>query len=81
MGYKEEYEGYEVGMRRGIKRGMSGTRRGKRRGMRRGMRRDRRRRPTEGACSMAVPAMSTRPRTSALRMPSTHPTIRNANYM
>ena len=24
--------------------------------------------PTEGACSMAVPAMSTRPRTSALRM-------------
>ena len=29
--------------------------------------------PTEGACSMAVPAMSTRPRTNALRMPSTHP--------
>ena len=28
--------------------------------------------PTDGACSMAVPAMSTRPRTSALRMPSTH---------
>ena len=25
-----------------------------------------RRRPTEGACSMAVPAMSTRPRTCAL---------------
>ena len=36
--------------------------------------------PTEGACSMAVPAMSTRPRTSALRMPSTHPAIRNANH-
>ena len=35
--------------------------------------------PTEGACSMAVPAMSTRPRTSALRMHSTHPAIRNAN--
>ena len=35
---------------------------------------------TEGACSMAVPAMSTRPRTSALRMPSTHPAIWNANY-
>ena len=29
--------------------------------------------PTEGACSMAVPAMSTKLRTSALRMPSTHP--------
>ena len=29
---------------------------------------------------MAVPAMSTRPWTSALRMPSTHPTIRNANH-
>ena len=29
--------------------------------------------PSEGACSMAVPAVSTRPRTSALRMPSTHP--------
>ena len=29
--------------------------------------------PTEGACSMVVPAMSTKPRTSALRMPSTHP--------
>ena len=28
--------------------------------------------PTEGVCSMEVPAMSTRPRTSALRMPSTH---------
>ena len=36
--------------------------------------------PTEGACSMSVPAMSTRPRTSALRMPSTHPVIRNANH-
>ena len=36
--------------------------------------------PTEGACSMAVPAMSTRPRTSALRMLSTHPAIRNANH-
>ena len=36
--------------------------------------------PTDGACSMAVPSMSTRPRTSALRMPSTHPTIRNANH-
>ena len=38
------------------------------------------RRPTEGACSMAVPDMSTRPRISALRMPSTHPAIRNANH-
>ena len=28
--------------------------------------------PTEGACSMAVPAMSTLSRTSALPMPSTH---------
>ena len=28
--------------------------------------------PTEGACSMAVPAMGTRPKTSALRMPSRH---------
>ena len=36
--------------------------------------------PTEGACWMAVPAMSPRPRTSALRIPSTHPVIRNANY-
>ena len=36
--------------------------------------------PTEGACSMAVPAMSTRPSTSALRMTSTHPAIRNANH-
>ena len=35
---------------------------------------------TKGACSMVVPAMSTRPRTSALRMPSTHPTIMNANH-
>ena len=34
----------------------------------------------EGACSMAVPAVSTRPRTSALRMPSTHPAIGNANH-
>ena len=34
---------------------------------------------TEITCSMAVPAMSTRPRTSALQMPSTHP-IRNANH-
>ena len=39
-----------------------------------------RRVPTEEACSMAVPAMSTRPRTSALRMAFTHPTIRNANH-
>ena len=37
--------------------------------------------PTEGACSMAIPAMSTRPRNSALRMPSGHPAIRNANLM
>ena len=36
--------------------------------------------PTEGACSMAVPAMSTRPRTSVLRMTSTHPATRNANH-
>ena len=36
--------------------------------------------PSEGACSMAVPAMSTRLRTSALRMPSTHPATRNANH-
>ena len=36
--------------------------------------------PTEGACSMAVPVMSTRPRTSALRMPPTHPAIRKANH-
>ena len=34
-------------------------------------------RRTEGACSMAVPAMRTRSRTSALRMPSAHP----ANHM
>ena len=34
----------------------------------------------ERACSMAVPAMSTRPRTSALRMPPTYPAIRNANH-
>ena len=32
--------------------------------------------PTEGVCSMVVPAMST----SALRMPSTHPAISNANH-
>ena len=32
--------------------------------------------PTEGACSMVVPAMST----SARRMPYTHPAIRNANH-
>ena len=31
---------------------------------------------TEAACSMAVRAMSTRPWTSVLRMPSTHPAIR-----
>ena len=37
--------------------------------------------PTEGACSMAVPVIITRPRTSALRMPSTQPAIRNANHM
>ena len=36
--------------------------------------------PTEGACSMTVPAMSKRPRTSALRMNSTHPAIMNANH-
>ena len=36
--------------------------------------------PTEEACSMAVPTMSTRPRTSTLRMPSTHPAIRNDNH-
>ena len=36
---------------------------------------------TEGVSSMAVPSMSTKPRTSALRMPSTHPAIRNANHM
>ena len=36
--------------------------------------------PTEGSCSMAVPAMSTRPKTSALRMPSAHPALRNANH-
>ena len=34
--------------------------------------------PTEGACSMAVPAMSTRLRTSAIRMPSTHPASRTS---
>ena len=36
--------------------------------------------PTEGACSMTVPAMSIRHRTSALGMPSTHPAIRNPNH-
>ena len=34
----------------------------------------------KGPCLMAVLAMSTRPRTSGLRMPSTHPAIRNANH-
>ena len=36
--------------------------------------------PTEGACFMVVLAMSTRPMTSALRMSSTLPAIRNANH-
>ena len=36
--------------------------------------------PTEEACSMAVPGMSTRPMTSALRIHSTHPAIRKANH-
>ena len=36
--------------------------------------------PKEGACSIAVPVMSNRPRTSAIRMPTTHPAIRNANH-
>ena len=36
--------------------------------------------PTEGACSMAVPVMSTRTRISDLGMLSTHPAIRNANH-
>ena len=36
--------------------------------------------PTEGACTVAVPAMTTRPRTSVLRMLSTHPANRNANH-
>ena len=35
---------------------------------------------TEGACTMAVPSMSTRLRDSALQMPSTHPAIRNASH-
>ena len=35
--------------------------------------------PTEGACLIAAPSIDTRPKTSALRMPSTHPAIRNAN--
>ena len=35
---------------------------------------------TEGACSMAVSAMSTRPMASALRMSPTHPAIMNANH-
>ena len=37
--------------------------------------------PTEGACSMMVPAISTRPRTSALRVPYTYRAIKNAYYM
>ena len=36
--------------------------------------------PTEGACSMAAPAMSTRPKITAILMPSTHPSIWNANH-
>ena len=36
--------------------------------------------PTQGACSLAVLAINTRPMTSALRMPSTHPAIRNTNH-
>ena len=36
--------------------------------------------PTEGASSMAVHALITRPRTSALRRPSTHSAIRNVNH-
>ena len=36
---------------------------------------------TEGACAMAVPAMSTRPMTSALRIPSTHPAIIRSNTL
>ena len=36
--------------------------------------------PTEGACSMAVPIISTRPRTNVLRMPSTHPAFGNDNH-
>ena len=36
--------------------------------------------PTEGASSMAVTALSTRPMTCALRMPSTLLAIRNANH-
>ena len=36
--------------------------------------------PTKRACSMVAPAMTTRPRTSTLRMPSTHLAIRNANH-
>ena len=36
--------------------------------------------PTEGACLIAVPAVRTRPGTSARRMPSTYPDIRNVNY-
>ena len=39
-----------------------------------------RRGPMEGACSMLVPAMSTRPKTSPLRRPSTHPAIKNTNH-
>ena len=41
---------------------------------------NKRRGRTEGACLMAVPAMNTRPMTSALWMPSTHPAIMNANH-
>ena len=36
--------------------------------------------PREGACSMAVPAMRTKPKTSALRIHSTHAVIRNDNH-
>ena len=36
--------------------------------------------PTEGTCSMEIPDMSIRPRTSALRMPSNHPAIRKDNH-
>ena len=38
------------------------------------------REPTEGACSMTVPDTSTRPRTSAIRIHSTHPAIRTTNH-
>ena len=36
--------------------------------------------PMEGACSIAVPAMITRPRTTAIRMSSTHSASGNANH-